>query len=716
MTDDLPLELLDTDDASLLEVKTSDPGPAGRLPLTDELLRRGASGDHFGMSQDVGMGWPAEKVAGPQFVIMSTLGGLRGDDGRAWALGYHTGHWELGLAVRQAAEDIARLGGVPYAAHCSDPCDGRTQGTVGMFDSLAYRNDAAAVFARLARSIPRARGVLGVATCDKGLPAMMMALAGLRGVPVALIPGGVMLPPRRAAAADSGAGRSAASSARRSGEAGSSGHGAVAANRPRDGLANTHPLLSREDTATIQSIGARYAQGEMSLDEAAEWGCRVCASAGGGCHFLGTAATAQVVAEALGLAMPHSALVPSGQPVWFDIARRTARTLFVNAARAEGSPSRGAGRSSDSAVSPAAIKNAMTVFAAFGGSTNLLIHLPAIAHTAGVPRPTLDDWTDLMRRVPRLVSVLPNGPVNHPTVRVYLAGGVPEVMLHLRSLGLLELDAPTLPGLPLGRVLDWWEHSRRRARLRSLLKEADEVDPEDVILSPQRASELGLTATACFPRGNLAPGGSCVKSTAIDRRLLDAEGVYRKTGPAKVFCREADAIAAIKGHGTKRVEPGDVLVLMGRGPMGSGMEEVFQLTAALRYLSWGREVALITDARFSGVSTGPCIGLITPEALAGGPLGKLRDGDRVRIVIDTRTLTGSVDLVGTPQGALSPAQAEELLAVREPHPELSPDPHLPRETRLWAALQHASGGPWAGCVYDVDEIVERLRRGGGTEG
>ena len=693
------IELLDTDDPSLLEVQTSAPGPTGRLPLSDDLLRRGASGDHFGMSQDVGMGWPAEKVAGPQFVLLSTMGGLRGDDGRAWALGYHTGHWELGLAVRAAAEQIAELGGVPYAAHCSDPCDGRTQGTVGMFDSLAYRNDAATVFARLARSIPHARGVLGVATCDKGLPAMMMALAGVVGRPVALIPGGVMLPPRREQASASEADSRSSSAS----TAGSS----VSPKWSHAHPANTHPSLPPEDTATIQSIGARYAQGEMSLDEAAEWGCRVCASGGGGCHFLGTAATAQVVAEALGLAMPHSALAPSGQPIWFDIARRTAKTLFLNAMRQE-SPGGGPKQPGDSAVSAAALKNAMAVFAAFGGSTNLLIHLPAIAYAAGLPRPTLDDWTALMQRVPRLVSVLPNGPVNHPTVRVYLAGGVPEVMLHLRSLGLLDLDAPTLPGLPLGRVLDWWEHSTRRARLRALLWEHDGVDPDEVILSPERAAEMGLTATACFPRGNLAPGGSCVKSTAIDRRLLDAQGVYRKTGPAKVFCREADAIAAIKGNGPRRVEPGHVLVLMGRGPMGSGMEEVFQLTAALRYLSWGREVALVTDARFSGVSTGPCIGLVTPEALAGGPLGKLRDGDQVRIVIDTRRLTGSVDLVGTPQGALSPAEADALLAARTVHPDLSPDEHLPRETRLWAAMQHASGGPWGGCVYDIDEIIARL--------
>ena len=665
-----PIKLLDSGDPRLYDVATHAAGPAGKLPLTDELLLRQPSGDAFGMSQDAGMGWSPDKLAGPQFVLLSTLGGLRADDGTPIALGYHTGHWEIGLALRAAADEIRRLGGVPYAGHCSDPCDGRTQGTAGMFDSLAYRNDAASIFRRLARSIPNARGVLGVATCDKGLPAMMMALASLKHVPVVLVPGGVMLPPTIGKYEKPGA------------------------------------VLPREDTATIQSIGARYAHHEITLEEAAELGCRVCATGGGGCHFLGTAATAQVVGEALGLALPHSALAPSGQPIWLDMARRSAQTLLMLTERHKAAGGRP--HETPSPLCNGAVRNAMAVFAAFGGSTNLLIHLPAIAFSAGLKRPTVDDWTDINRRVPRLVSVLPNGPVNHPTVRVYLAGGVPEVMLHLRRLDLLDLDVPTLTGQRLGEVLAWWEQSPRRAALRALLQARDGVAPDDVILSPERAAELGVTSTVCFPRGNLAPEGSCVKSTAIDRRLLNAHGVYRKTGPAKVFCREAEAIAAIKGQGSKRVEPGDVMVLMGRGPQGSGMEEVFQLTSSLRYLSWGREVALVTDARFSGVSTGACIGMVTPEALAGGPLGKLRDGDRVQIVIDSNRMEGSVDLVGDGERSFMPEEAVAVLASRSPHPELSPDPRLPAETRLWAALQRASGGPWAGCVFDVDEIVRKL--------
>ena len=646
---------VDSDDPALFEVQTKADGPVGSLPLTDAMLRDWPSGDLFGLTQNAGMGWKPSEVDRDPFLILSTQGGLRGADGSPIALGYHTGHWEVGLLVQEAAEELTRLGMAPFAGMVSDPCDGRTQGTPGMMDSLPYRNDAAIVFRRLIRSLPRRKGVLGVATCDKGLPAMLLALAGSRTLPGVLVPGGVTLPPREG-----------------------------------------------EDAGKIQSIGARYAHGELALKEAAELGCRACATAGGGCQFLGTAATAQVVAEALGLAVPHSALAPSGQPIWRDIARRSARAL-VNLG--------GLGLTSADVLGPGSIRNAMTVHAAFGGSTNLLLHIPAIAFAAGLSRPTVEDWAEINRKTPRLVDVLPNGPSYHPTIRAYLAGGVPEVMLHLRSLGLLDLGAMTVTGEPLGRTLDWWEASERRAKVRDRLRDQDGVDPDDVIMAPGRARSRGLTSTVTFPRGNLAPEGSVIKSTAIDPTVVDPDGVYRKTGPARVFVRETQAIAAIKGQGPNPLRSGDVLVLMGRGPMGSGMEEIYQITAALKHLSFGKEIAVVTDARFSGVSTGACIGHVGPEALAGGPIGKVVDGDLIRITVDRITLEGSVDLVGTAERPLTPEQAAVLLIDRPPHPELSPDPDLPDDTRLWAALQALGGGTWGGCVYDPDAILSALEAG-----
>src|SRR6266513_2777781 len=304
-------------------------GPAGRLPLTPDMLREQPSGNVFGLTQNVGMGWSPTALEGPQYVIVSTHGGLRGEDGRPVALGYHTGHWEIGLLVRAAAETLRAAGAIPFAAYCSDPCDGRTQGTTGMFDSLPYRNDAAVVMRRLIRSLPTASGVLGVATCDKGLPATMLALAGCRDLPGVVVPGGVTL-----------------------------------------------PAAGAEDAGQVQSLGARFARDLVSL---------------------GYAATSQVVAEALGLALPHSALAPSGEPAWLELGPRSAFALLR--LHALGIPIA-------RILTPHALENAMLVYAAFGGSTNLLLHIPAIAHAAGLRPPTVDDWIRVNRATPRLVDAL----------------------------------------------------------------------------------------------------------------------------------------------------------------------------------------------------------------------------------------------------------------------------------------------------------------------
>jgi xylonate dehydratase len=648
-------DILSAASDSIYQLKTRASGPIGKLPLTDEILKNRPSGDIFGMTQDAGMGWSPSEVGRKQFLILSTLGGLRAPDGKPIALGYHTGHWEIGLLVQAAALELRELGMLPFAAFCSDPCDGRTQGTTGMFDSLPYRNDAAIVFRRLIRSLPLRAGVLGVATCDKGLPSMMMALAGMKHLPCILVPGGVTLPPENG-----------------------------------------------EDAGKIQTIGARYIHGLLSLEEAADLGCRACASPGGGCQFLGTAATSQVVGEALGMSLPHSALAPSGQPVWTDMAVRSARALCALEK---------AGRAMKDILTPGSVHNAMAVHAAFGGSTNLLLHIPAIAHAAGLRRPSVEDWIALNRRVPRLVDVLPNGPTHHPTVRVFLAGGVPEVMLHLRRLGVLDTTVLTASGQTLEENLNWWETSERRQRFREILKQHDGVDADDVIMAPERAKARGLTSTVTFPRGNLAPEGSVIKSTAIDPSVVDADGIYRKEGPARVFVSEKDAMAAIKQG---RIQAGDILVLAGCGPMGTGMEETYQLTSSLKHLPFGKQVALVTDARFSGVSTGACIGHVGPEALAGGPIGKLHDGDIIRIFIDRNKLEGTLDLVGEPGRTFSPEEGVQVLAKRATRKDLAPAAQLPDDTRLWAALQQAGGGTWGGCVYDVDAIVDLLKSGSKT--
>ncbi|MFG0335973.1 MAG: YjhG/YagF family D-xylonate dehydratase [Maioricimonas sp. JB049] len=647
--------LLDLPDHAFLDVRSKAPGPEGSLPISEEMLLNSPSGDLFGMTQNAGMGWDPRQLLRDQILLLSTQGGVRGEDGKPIALGYHTGHWEVGLLVKAAAEQLDELEKLPFAGFVSDPCDGRSQGTTAMMDSLAYRNDAAVVLKRLIRSLPTRKGVIGVATCDKGLPAMMMAAAAFRNLPVIIVPGGVTLPPEQG-----------------------------------------------EDAGKVQAIGARFAHGEIDLAYAAEMGCRACGSPGGGCQFLGTAATSQVVSEALGLSLPHSALAPSGQPIWLEGARAAARALVAQQERKIALAD---------VLTEDALHNAMVLHAAFGGSTNLLLHIPGIAFEAGLVRPTVEDWNRINRQVPRIVDVLPNGPVGHPTVRVFLAGGVPEVMLHLRELGLLRGNALTATGEPLDAVLDWWAGSERRQRLREHLREADGINPDDVIMSPEAARAAGLTSTVTFPVGNIAPEGSVIKSTAIDPGVVDEDGVYRKLGPARVFTSERAAIAAVKGRTDPPIREGDIIVLMCGGPLGSGMEVTYQITSALRYLPFGKHVAVITDARFSGVSTGACIGHVGPEALANGPIGRIRDGDLIEIVVDRIGLTGHINFVGTPDQRCTPEEGARILARREPAVPLEADPDLPADTRLWAMLQQIGGGTWGGCVYDADAVAKVIAAG-----
>ena len=645
-------DVFESDKALLDGVRTHAPGPEGQLPITAEMLLTEPSGNLFGLTQNAGMGWDVARLNDPDFLILSTHGGVRAADGTPIALGFHSGHWEVGLLVTEAAREFRRLRAVPFAGACTDPCDGRTQGTEGMLDSLPYRNDAAMVLRRLMRSLPTRRGVMGIATCDKGLPAMMMALASSDALPSILVPGGVTLLPENG-----------------------------------------------EDAGNIQTIGARFAQQQITLEYAAEMGCKACATPGGGCQFLGTAATSQVVAEALGLSLTHAALGPSGQPIWLDVAMRSARALLRMAQMGWGT---------NYILTDAAVRNAMVVHAAFGGSTNLLLHVPAIAHAAGLRRPSRAEWAEVNKEVPRLVDALPNGPGNFATVQVFLAGGVPEVMLHLRRAGLLDTTVKTATGETLGANLDWWESSERRSSLRSQLKSLDGVDADMVIMAPDRARSKGMTATVCFPVGNLAPEGSVIKSTSIDPKLIDENNVYRHEGPARVYCTETAAIAAIKRG---EVGHGDVVVLICGGPAGAGMQEIYQVTSALKNLPFCSHVAVLTDARFSGVSTGACVGHISPEALAGGPIGRVLEGDLIEIVVDRNALHATVDLVGIGEERFSADEGARRLDARLPRADLAPHPALPDDTKLWAALVQASGGVWGGCVYDTKSIVAQLVHG-----
>ena len=404
----------DSDDPRLFDVSTRAAGPAGALPLTAQMLRERPSGDLFGWTQNAGMGWNPAALGGKEFLMLSTHGGIRAADGTPIALGYHTGHWEVGLLLEAAAGVFKTAGAIPFAAACTDPCDGRSQGTTAMFDSLPFRNDAATVFRRLIRSLPTRRGVLGVATCDKGLPAMMMALAASHDLPAVLVPGGVTLMPEQG-----------------------------------------------EDAGKVQTLGVRFVHGSVTLEEAADLGCRACAIARRwmpvprhGRNIAGRRRSARHVAGTFRAgAVGPSDLDRHGAPLGHgaDGARAAANNDAPHRHR-RCHPQR------DGRVR--GVRRIDESHSACAGHRACRRAAPAVAA----------EWAEVNRLVPRLVDALPNGPRNHPTVQVFMAGGVPEVMLHLRRLELLDTSVRTASGSSLDAQLDAWEASERRTRLRAQLQ------------------------------------------------------------------------------------------------------------------------------------------------------------------------------------------------------------------------------------------------------
>ena len=625
-----------------------------KLEVSPESLREEPSGTFFGLVQNHAMMLGSSDSKGavgkvsdalnPNFLILTTSGGIRDANGNAVALGAHTGHWELNDLAMVVAKRLKEQGALPFALHASDLCDGRIQGTTGMMCSLASRWTLYNMFLMQIEGIPQRKGIIGIGTCDKGFPAITMALARAadryKEMPLIAIPGGVTLP-------------------------------------VKDGW----------DAGKVQAVPALFSAGKLTLKEAQEVGCRACGSPGGGCQFLGTAATAQVVGEALGLTVSHAALAPSGSGVWRAMAEDSATAIYGMY------QNKISGRA---ILTDKSVKNSIVVHAAFGGSTNLLLHIPAYARLAGLACPTRSDFDNASKSVPRLVDCLPNG--DHPTIRVYLAGGVPEVMLHLRDLGLLELDCMTVHGVELGFVLEEWEKSERRLKFKDHLFTQDGVSPDDVIMSPKIARERGMSGTVVFPEGNIAPLGSVVKATAIDSSLLDSKGVYKKVGKARTFLSEQTAIKAFKSN---QIHPDEVVIVMCRGPIGAGMPETYEITSTIKHVPQYKNVPLLTDARFSGVSTGPCVGHISPEALSpNSPLGKVRDGDTIEMIIDTVALEGSINVVGENGNYVSKEFGDKLLNHRVSREDLAPDPDMLDEVYAWAVDQDKAGGIWRGAIPD----------------
>ena len=521
-----------------------------------------------------GIGWSREDLDKPYVLVESVAGDS------------HPGSTHLAGLAAAAKSGAAEAGAAAAGYACTDMCDGIAQGTDGMDYSLPSRDVIAAAAEMHARS-GYYDAVVFVSGCDKAVPAHLMAAARL-GLPAVHVPGGSMPAGKGGATVDQ-----------------------------------------------IGSIAAAMRRGELDMETYREWVESAVPSCGS-CAFMGTALTAQVLAEALGLALPHTAVAPANDDLILGHARAAGAAVMDHLR---------AGRTSRDMLTPKAFENAIIVHAAVGGSTNFLIHLPAIAAEAGVPF-DLVRLQELNDAVPFVVDARPSG--RYPAHLFWYAGGVPRVMREIRDH--LHLDALAATGRSWGHELDELERSgffdRPSPELDKLgLTASDIIRPANDPVSP-----VGAIAVL---HGNLAPRGAVVKRTAV---LPEAR---RVEGPARVFECQEDALDAIT---ERRIRPGDVVVIRNEGPRGSGMPEQYYVTSAIAAdPELAGSCALVTDGRFSGASKGPCIGHVSPEAAVGGPIAVVQEGDRILVDVVERQL----DLLGAAgEPEPSAARGSELIAER----------------------------------------------------
>ena len=499
----------------------------------------------------VGMGWSPEDLEKPQILVESTYG--QSHPGSAHLL-------ELAQASSQAA---GQNGGKAALYFATGICDGMSQGHDGGNYSLASRDIIANLVEIHAKATTFDAGVF-LAGCDKSVPALLMAI-GRINMPSVFVPGGVM-----------GAGPG---------------------------------LLTLEQ---IGKYSAMFQRGEITQEQFTYYKLHACPSCGA-CSFMGTASTMQVMAEALGLALPGTALLPAGSPELAQAARQAGERAAQMALR---------GPSAREMVTRKSFENAVMVHAAISGSTNTLLHLPAIAREFGVEL-TADDFDQMHRGARYLLDVRPAG--RWPAEFISYAGGVPRVMEEIRSM--LHLDVMTVTGKTLGENLDALAQSgfyaqREKALEPFGLKREDVIRPFD--------APIGRNGAVAVLKGNLAPQGAVVKHSAVPQEM------HRAVLRARPFDSEEEAIAAVL-H--KEIHPGEAVLIRYEGPRGSGMPEMFYTTEAISSdPELAASIALITDGRFSGASKGPAIGHVSPEAASGGPIALVEEGDLIEIDIPARVL------------------------------------------------------------------------------
>lgn len=528
----------------------------------------------------IGTGWKKEDLEKPQVMIESTFGDS------------HPGSGHLNILVDEVRKGVAEAGGYGARYFCTDICDGESQGTDGINYSLASREMIANMIEIHANATPFDAGVY-LSSCDKGLPGNLMGLARV-DIPAIVVPGGTM---------------------------------------------NAGPEL-----LTLEQLGmysAKYERGEIDKEKL-DWAkCNACPSCGA-CSFIGTASTMQIMAEALGLALPGSALMPAASPDLLEYAREAGR-LAVKLARTENM------RPSD-IVTYKSFENAILVHAAISGSTNCLLHIPALAHEFGIEI-TGDTFDRLHRNARYLLDVRPAG--KWPAECFYYAGGVPAIMEEIKEH--LHLDVMTVIGRTLGENLDELKNNGFYEKCEKWLHEFNkrygiELTRQDIIHPYDKA--IGTDGSIAILRGNLAPEGAVIKHTACPKEMF--KSILR----ARPFDSEEECLDAVLKH---KVQKGDAVFIRYEGPKGSGMPEMFYTSEAISSdAELGKSIALITDGRFSGASTGPVIGHCSPEAVDGGPIALVEEGDLIEIDVMERKL----NIVGINGERKSMEEIDEILKER----------------------------------------------------
>lgn len=534
----------------------------------------------------IGTGWKPEDLSKPQIIVESTYGDS------------HPGSGHLNVLVDEVKKGIEEAGGVGARYFCTDICDGESQGTDGINFSLVSREMISNMIEIHANATPFDAGVY-LSSCDKGLPGNLMGLCRVN-IPAIVVPGGTM---------------------------------------------NAGP-----DMLTLEQLGmysAKYQRGEIN-EETLNWAKTHACPSCGACSFIGTASTMQIMAEAIGLALPGSALMPATSPDLLVFAREAGK-LAVKLAFMENM------RPSD-IVTMDSFENAILVHAAISGSTNCLLHIPAIAHELNIEI-TGDTFDKLHRNARYLLDVRPSG--RWPAECFYYAGGVPAIMEEIKDY--LHLDAMTITGKTLGENLkelkqndfykrcDKWLQDFNK-RYCCSVKYGNDVTKEDIIRPYDKA--LGTDGSIAVLKGNLAPEGAVIKHTACPKEMFSA--VLK----ARPFDSEEECLDAVLKH---KVEKGDAVFIRYEGPKGSGMPEMFYTSEAISSdKELGRSIALITDGRFSGASTGPVIGHCSPEAADGGPIALVEEGDLIEIDIMERKL----NIIGINGEKKSPEEIDAILAQR----------------------------------------------------